>query len=277
MFQVRFGTVRPVMFREIEAKLNIDVDISARFHGYAEVTEFDKSLYADEAQVNAAIKENCSEMISRSLNENWDSELSVTKNWNQCLGGMLDLELASIGITAKTTVLSMAMLVEDEDLLKDLKKQATCQSPYVSWDHVNFDAFEKAIKNNTRHAINFRCYGFQSDRYFYEPGEKVVVTYFMVSPNVSYTFGGNVDDLTWEYGSPIKLTFTMPDHDVELTLKEQIPLADPCGQANAASGYATPVTASTPSVGSAAEWICPTCQTKNTGKFCYECGNPKPI
>lgn len=49
------------------------------------------------------------------------------------------------------------------------------------------------------------------------------------------------------------------------------------GQQGQQQGQQTPQQPSTPAEGSASDaWVC-RCGTKNTGKFCTDCGNPKPV
>ena len=59
--------------------------------------------------------------------------------------------------------------------------------------------------------------GFITDKDDYEPGESVRVIYNAIGTDESYSFTANVDDMQVEYrGSVAELSFTMPDHDVDL-------------------------------------------------------------
>ena len=60
-------------------------------------------------------------------------------------------------------------------------------------------------------------FGFITDKDEYEPGEPVRIIYNAIATDESNTFTVNADDTKIEYeGSVAVITFTMPDHDVDL-------------------------------------------------------------
>ena len=63
MFTVKFGTPKPILFRENWGKgeKKVDLDLEARFAGRCDVSEYDSSRYADEAAVERTIRENPAE------------------------------------------------------------------------------------------------------------------------------------------------------------------------------------------------------------------------
>ena len=131
--------------------------------------------------------------------------------------------------------------------------------------------------------------GFITDKDDYEPGEPVNVIYNAIGTDESYTFSANVDDLKVEYrGSVAELSFTMPDHDVDLKCS-----SSSMWSPSATPGFGNPLDSfrlmgtidpkmqtqndsqvSDSSIGT--EWSCLNCDTINTGKFCSRCGNPGP-
>ncbi len=134
------------------------------------------------------------------------------------------------------------------------------------------------------------CVGFNSEKQIYEEGEQVKVTYFPLGTDTSYSFRANADDVvTHRDGDVATITFTMPAHDVEVTCTSKSTMGV-CGPNNNLlmglglfSGIMPPDApfqtvpqepASEESVIDT-EWICPTCQTKNSGKFCNYCGMPR--
>ena len=74
--------------------------------------------------------------------------------------------------------------------------------------------------------------GFTSEKTEYEPGESVKVVFLCVGSDTSYTFHVNADDVKEEYaGDVIVIRFTMPDHDVDVSVTMGNPM-----KPNSASG-----------------------------------------
>ena len=119
--------------------------------------------------------------------------------------------------------------------------------------------------------------GFNSEKQEYEEGEPVKVTYFPMATDTSYSFHADADDVeVHRDGDVATITFTMPAHDVEVTCSSRSTMGVVGQNNNLFMGMESfaPVSASEETaIGT--EWICPNCQTKNTGKFCCGCGTPR--
>ena len=147
---------------------------------------------------------------------------------------------------------------------------------------------------------------FTSEKTEYEPGEPVKVIFPFIATDTSYRFHVNADDKKEEYkNGVIEITFTMPDHDVEVDVNskntmepEPNPMLTPVGAFTGmgfgmfAPGMFNPPSGNTPAPSTGTtpdtevsqpsntpegEWICPECSTKNTGRFCTNCAKPRPV
>ena len=135
--------------------------------------------------------------------------------------------------------------------------------------------------------------GFNSKKQEYEEGEPVTVTYYPLGTDTSYSFEANADDVKVQIGgNSATITFTMPAHDVEVTCSSKSTMGVGGLNNNLYTGSVldfinmtmpgmpvqnapqAPVSASEETVANT-EWICPNCQTKNSGKFCGGCGTPR--
>ena len=135
--------------------------------------------------------------------------------------------------------------------------------------------------------------GFNSEKQEYEEGEPVKVTYFPMGTDTSYSFHADADDVeVHRNGGVATITFTMPAHDVEVTCESKSIMGAGAANNNLFMGmdpgfpgmmtpYApvqdmpqAPASTSEETV-IGTDWICPNCQTKNSGKFCGGCGTPR--
>ena len=117
---------------------------------------------------------------------------------------------------------------------------------------------------------NHHGIGFNSERNEYEPGEPVTVTFNAIGTDTSYTFDVDAADVKVTInGSIATITFTMPEHDVEITVGSRPYM-----------GMSTPPYMGMSmgmGLGMDSVWICEMCGTRNTGRFCTECGRPKVL
>ncbi len=137
------------------------------------------------------------------------------------------------------------------------------------------------------------CVGFNSEKQEYEEGEPVKVTYFPMGTDTGYSFHADADDVVvHQNGDVATITFTMPDHDVEVTCTSKYAMGV-CGPDNnlfmgIGLGFPGMMIPDAPlqdipqapaavseNTSIDTKWICPKCQTKNSGKFCCDCGTPK--
>ena len=126
---------------------------------------------------------------------------------------------------------------------------------------------------------NIGGFGFTSKKVMYEPGESVVVIFNAIMTDTSYSFNVNVDDYKVDRskGSIVYISFTMPEHDVDVTYTcQNVMTYHPQGSGlSGMMGYTDGKdTAGAVNTDIPAPWICPSCNASNTGRFCTECGTP---
>lgn len=127
---------------------------------------------------------------------------------------------------------------------------------------------------------NFVC-----ERTEYEPGEPVKVLFPWIATDTSYSFFIDADDVKENYvNDQMEFRFTMPSRDVEMSYDsrntmmfdpnanpEFLGMGSPAGKerdGDAGSSDGAPL--------SEGEWDCECCGSRNMGKFCCECGSPRP-
>ncbi len=126
----------------------------------------------------------------------------------------------------------------------------------------------------TKYKLTFDGYGLESAGTSYAEGEKVTVTYDMIATDTDYSFSADSDDVKldrdFDGSHGYVLTFTMPAHDVKISVKsrntmEMDPDANPSGTVIVAPPQeSTSLDTET--------WFCPECGAKNNRRFCAECG-----
>ena len=277
MFEVKFGTPKPVTFREYCEYGNqvMDIDLDVRFVGKCEVSEYDNARYANYEEVSSFIKSHCCEILQKCL-DNWPEGKSVMRSRFSGLDESFSSELKNSGISAKTEII-LKNLTEDSQTLYDeaLKVVTTVQTDF-GWDHVNFDTNVSRPEGTYMVSPAFLGFKYKDGRVFYKPGDRVEVDYFGVASDTSYHVTVNAPELRVEYGSVIHIAFTMPDHDVYISIGAQSVMTCMPGNMGITGMMGMGMNADKPVASDGSEWTCPLCGAGNKGKFCSECGGARP-
>ena len=277
MFEVKFGTPKPVTFREYCEYGNqvMDIDLDVRFVGKCEVSEYDNARYANDEEVSFFIKSHCCEILQKCL-DNWPEGKSVMRSHFSGLDESFSAELKNSGINAKTEIILKNLTEDSQTLYDEALKVVTTQPTDFGWDHVNFDTVVSKPEGTYMVSPAFLGFKYKDDRVFYKPGERVEVDYFGVASDTSYHVTVNAPELRVEYGSVIHITFTMPDHDVYISIGAQSVMTCMPGNMGITGMMGMGMNADKPVASDGSEWTCPLCGAGNKGKFCSECGGARP-
>ncbi len=126
---------------------------------------------------------------------------------------------------------------------------------------------------------------FFCERTEYEPGEPVTVLFLWMATDTSYEFFIDADDVKQEYvNSRMEFRFTMPCRDVAMSYESRSSMMMGPGAFPGFPGMGAPAgkerhddaESSDGAPLSEGEWVCECCGDRNKGRFCSECGSPRP-
>lgn len=157
MLDIKFGTVRPVSFREYDESYRYtDLNLVAKIAGIVHVSDYDKERYKDDEEVSKAVKSGAVDMMQTAL-DGMPAGRSILKSDKSELCGLISADLKKAGITAA------------------------------------------------------------SEKRYYLPGEDVEVIYKGLFRDARYFFFADAEGYNVRCeGSVAKITFVMPDHDVDV-------------------------------------------------------------
>ncbi len=271
----KYGTVAPVPFRVVDTNIGLDIDISVKCHGEYSYKITDPILFYTNV---------CGNISADYTREQIDSQLKsdlLTKL--QPLFGQLSAKgIRYSMITAHTDEMSKAMnqllseawgdkrgisIVsfgvsgvkaneEDEALIKELQRNATFRNPAMANAHLvgaTATAMQSAAANTaTGPAMAFMGMGMAQN---------------MGAQNMAGLYGAQQ-----QYGQPMQ---GQPQQNQQYGQPMQ-------GQPQQNQQYGQPVQGQpqqsqpTPAPSVSGGWTC-ACGAANNGKFCAECGKPRPI
>lgn len=267
----KYGTASPVPFRVVDANIGLDVDISVRCNGsysyrivnpllfYKNVcgnvdepyrreqidgqlkSELLTALQPAFARISAmGVRYSAVPAHTKELAQVLNEELSDT--WSDLRG----IEVASFGVN------TIAASPEDEDMIKQLQKAAVMRDPTMAAANLaaaQSDAMRAAASNEAGAAVGFMGMG------------------------MAGAMGGmNGADLYGRGGAG--------NGAAQQSAYQQAPGGGFGGAAGAGVAAGVGAAAGTAGAGGGAGaggWTCPACGTANTGKFCGECGTPRPV
>ncbi len=128
-----------------------------------------------------------------------------------------------------------------------------------------------------KYSVVFNGFGFKSKKKRYKEGETVTVYYDMIATDTNYTFFTDSKDVglmvSSHDGHGYALTFTMPAHDVTLSLEMRNSMIfDPGAIKPEPERRRKFIPDDYPTD----PWFCPVCGRRNTTRFCADCGAQKP-
>ena len=277
----KYGTPNPVPFRVVDRNIGLDVDISIRCNGeysyrivnpmafYANVCGNVGNVYTRD-QIDSMLKSELltalqpafariSEMgIRYSALPGHTMELSdalnevLSKKWTELRG----IQIYSFGMNSVTAP------KEDEDMIKQLQKSAVMRDPGMAAATLagaQADAMRTAAANTAGAMTGFMGMGMAQQaggagiQGLYEMGRQ--------QPNQPMPGGAYVGQSSQDgaYAGQPNQQPSGGMHTGQENQPRQQPSGDVPSEASAASG-----------------WICSCGKAGNTGKFCTECGAPKP-
>lgn len=283
-FNTKIGTPKSVYFREYDACYRYtDLDLEARFAMNVDISEYDCEKYKEASEVVAAIKSNPMELFQKCMNRLPEGK-SVVKGFETLIPEAMEAVLSDMGITAKTQIFAFKLTEESEKDYREMMRheRSLSESDYNAPDSVDgvcLDAqeaeFERMARESGLYKLIYKNYGvagFSSEKKFYAPRDSVEVIYRGIMSDTNYTFGVTAKDFDVKYDDRnfFRITFVMPEHDVEISYTAQeMRMYNTQNDNN--TGFMGIMQQSLEL--QPGEWVCGNCGHKNTGgKFCAECG-----
>ena len=289
MLEVKFGTVRPVSFREFDENYKYtDLVVDARMAGIVFVSDYDRERYKDDDAVTAFIKSNATDIMQKSLDD-MPAGKSIVKSDKSGVADQFAAELLKTGITARAEIKLFSLLPESEEKLGNLFKFELMaeKSTIKPYGIIPGEADADAEREPGTFKVNFGpsvlSSGFSSEKRYYAPGENVEVFCKGIPGDTKCFFFANAESykVHFENGSQAKIIFVMPEHDVDVlvTMEKQRFGPIPYEKRESPEGFMNlAVNTAQKESEDAGEWLCVYCGTANNhSQFCTECGRPNPL
>ncbi len=260
----KYGTPSPVPFRVVDQNIGLDIDISIRCHGEYSYKIVDPMLFYTNVCGNISDDYNRSEIdgmlkselmtalqpafakisamgIRYSALPGHTMEMADALNevLSQKWGELRGLKINSFGVS------SVKASEEDEAMIKELQRNATFRNPTMAAAHLvgaQATAMQDAAKN--------------------EGGMGAMMGF--MGMNMAGNAGGMNSQNLFEMGQQ-----QQQQQQFQQQQYQQQQQAAPVAPAASAATEA-------PAAATAATWACSCGKTDNAGKFCLECGSPKP-
>ncbi len=297
----RYGTASPVPFRVVDANIGLDMDISVRCNGeysykiedpllfYTNVCGNVEDVYTRDAissQLRSELLTSLQPAFARisAMGVRYSAVPAHTEEMSQVLSDLLSkkwrqtrgIQIVAFGVSA------IAADAEDEKMIKDLQRTAVMRDPRMAAANIaaaQGDAMRTAAGNDGGAFVGFAgmnmaqmAGGMNTGNLF---GTAAGDGY--AAPHMGQAAGpmeGQAGFAPQGGGMPGTGMGGQPAGTTDAGAAAAGAVAGA-----AAAGAAAPTAAPTPTATPAADdgsWACPSCGTQNTGKFCMECGTPKP-
>ncbi len=285
----KYGTPSPVPFRVVDANVGLDVDIAIRCHG-----EYSYKI-TDPIRFYTNVCGNVTNDYSR---ENIDGQLKtelltvlqpafakisamgirysalpghtveladalnelLSEKWKELRG----IEVASFGVS------SVKASEEDEDMIKELQRNAAFRNPNMAAAHLvgaQAEAMQSAAKNEGGMGAMGGFFGMNMAK---DAGGAHVENLYALGQNTGANTGNNgIEEHTWKCACG-KENAGKFCSECGAKRPEKSTWTCACGKENDGK-FCSECGAKRPESGT---WTC-ACGAENTGKFCSECGKPR--
>ncbi len=276
----KYGTPSPVPFRVVDTNIGLDVDISIRCHGEYSYKIFDPLLFYtnvcgnvsddyNRGQIDSQLKSELMTALQPAFAKISDMgirysslpghtmELAdalnevLSKKWGELRG----IKIQSFGVS------SVKASEEDEDMIKELQRNATFRNPNMAAAHLvgaQAQAMQDAAKNQGGAMTGFMGMGMAQGM----GGGMNAQNLYAMGQQPQYQ----------QQAAPQQYQQPAPQAPVP-----QAPAADSwscsCGKEGNTSKFCAEC--GSPKPVQADGWTC-SCGSVNKGKFCAECGSKKP-
>ena len=265
-----FGTATPIMFRVVDSRIGMDLDVNIRCSGtysykiadpmlfYTNVCGNISSAY-EKSEISSMLKQEFVSALQPAFgklselelrpnqipNHTPDLETAMNEVLTEKWGSLRGLKVVSIAIA------NLSLPEEDQEMIKQAQKNAMYRDPTMAAATLvgaQADAM-KAAASNTSGAM----------------------TGFMGMGMAQGVGGMNAQNL-----------FAMGQQQQQAQAQAQQQAAPAAGSWKCSCGavatgkFCPECGAKKPEAKPADGWVCPKCGTNNTGKFCLECGEKKP-
>ncbi|MBP5631391.1 MAG: hypothetical protein J6Y21_01330 [Clostridia bacterium] len=121
-FSFKYGTPKPVKFRETMGTNRYDIDLEARMACTVNVTDFDETKYAGQDELTAAIKSKMYGLIERSLEELVPGSVMLRAVRKGQLAKTLEKKLAEEGVNTRVEVFNFVLTQDSQEQFDGLEK-----------------------------------------------------------------------------------------------------------------------------------------------------------
>lgn len=281
----KYGTPNPVPFRVVDHNIGLDADIAIRCNGeysyrivnpmlfYTNVSGNISNVYTRE-KIDSMLKSELLTALQPAFAK--ISELGIrysalpghTMEIADALNEILSkkwLELRGIEVYS-FGVNSVSASKEDEEMIKQLQKSAVLRNPTMAAAAIagaQADAMRAAAENKNGAMMGFMGMGMAQQAGGVDPQ-----TLFAMGQQQQASGGGSAQAANASAGSANAAAQTVTP--VQASVSNGWTCV--CGADGNTGKFCSECGLPRP----IAEWICPSCGTANKGKFCSECGKAKP-
>lgn len=283
----KYGTPTPVTVRVVDANIGLDMDIHCRCNGEYSYRIVDPLLFYKSVAANVSDSYRVAQLASQmrsdfltALQPGFGRLSAMGIRFSMFPAHTVELaEAMETELSAKWTqrrgiavvsvgINSIAALPEEEEQIQQMQLAAVMRDP-------NMRLANRAMAENKRTMA-------EGDALKIAAGNEAGSMVGFAGMNMMQGAANNTRQDVF-YDPYQAMPYQQPQNAYQVTspsqsAPQQAPAADSwtCPKCGAANSGKFCMECGTPKPAPAGSWKCPNCGAENTGKFCMECGTPKP-